>query len=159
MKIAIATGIEALDKKTKEKIESESQDSIEIVYYREFLLKNEYDVCILSRRLNGAKEIEEILFKLRCNDTRIIYITGEDDEEELKMCIKYGIYDIITGAVDADKINNILKNPMKFKNIANTILKHANVDFKLDTIDKINDDTKPNIEKVYEKEIEEPKKF
>lgn len=56
-KIAIATGINSFDEELQKKIANS-----DIIYYREFLLKEQYDTVILSEQLTGAVRLEELAF-------------------------------------------------------------------------------------------------
>ncbi|MEZ0536003.1 hypothetical protein ACAG39_02000 [Caldicellulosiruptoraceae bacterium PP1] len=116
MMIAIATGIEILDKAINERLKGE------IIYFREYLIRdeNKYETVILSESLDGAITIEELTFKLREKNTRIIYI-GKDYEDNpslIKHLISIGVYDILFGETTIDDVINIYNNPKAFADIS-----------------------------------------
>lgn len=100
-KIAIATGINSFDEELQKKIANS-----DIIYYREFLLKEQYDTVILSEQLTGAVRLEELAFKLRENGTRLIFLIPdvEDNPSLVKYLLLLGVYDIITGNVACDDV-------------------------------------------------------
>lgn len=113
--IAIATGIREFDEELARILGSDS----EIVYYREFLLSNidKYSTVVISELLMGSIGFEELLLKLRTNNKRIIIIWFDEEEKQevLKFIFTLGIYDILTGSVTAEKIKEVIKNPMSLK--------------------------------------------
>lgn len=119
-RIAIATGISTFDEELKKRIENSS-----VVYYREFLLKEQYDTVIISELLPGAVQIEELVFKLRENGTRLIFIMPDVDDNPsmVKYLLLLGVYDILTGSVTCDDVINTLNNPRTFKDISRLFLK------------------------------------
>lgn len=131
MMIAIATGIEILDKAINERLNGE------IIYFREYLIRdeNKYETVILSENLDGAITIEELTFKLREKNTRIIYI-GKDYEDNpslIKHLISIGVYDILFGETTVDDVINIYNNPKKFADISkiySTVLSSPTIQIK-----------------------------
>ncbi|HAN09019.1 MAG TPA: hypothetical protein DCP90_00215 [Clostridiales bacterium] len=120
--IAIATGIDALDQRIKQKFEENSMKDFMIVNYREFLLKSNFDVVIISKKLIGNIELEYLILTLREKDIRIMYLTNKDSEEEVKLCFKYGINDILTDPIDADLVHKVYKEPKKFSDVKKLFL-------------------------------------
>ncbi|ABP68208.1 hypothetical protein Csac_2637 [Caldicellulosiruptor saccharolyticus DSM 8903] len=118
-KIAIATGINSFDEELQKKIANS-----DIIYYREFLLKEQYDTVILSEQLTGAVRLEELAFKLRENGTRLIFLIPdvEDNPSLVKYLLLLGVYDIITGNVACDDVITVLNNPKTFKDISKLLL-------------------------------------
>jgi hypothetical protein len=100
--IAIATGKKDLDESLKEHLEdSEIVESMESLY--ENLLK--YDTVVISKHLKATAMIfSELLFFLKQSSRRIIYIASEDEADEIKMCIKFDIRDIMFEPVDVYKV-------------------------------------------------------
>lgn len=123
MHIAIATGINGLNEDLLKTLE----DS-EIVHYREYLTKegHEHEVVILSRYLNGDIEIEQLIFMLKQSNTRIIYLTEPDNEEEIRLCLKYSVYDIIFNPLSVSKIIDVYKNPKSFADVSKLYVKYIN---------------------------------
>lgn len=121
--IAIATGMDALDKKIFSIFEDKGIKDIKIVNYREFLLKNDFDVVIMSNYLVGEIELELMLLELKEKDNRVIYLTNEDKLSELKLCFRYNVYDIVLDPIDPKMIFKLYESPNKFKDIKKMFLK------------------------------------
>ncbi len=120
--IAIATGIDALDQKTKQEFEASGIKDVMIVNYREFLLKNEFNTVIISKKLIGNIEIEYLILQLKEKDVRVMYLTSRDSDVEVKLCFKYGINDIVVDPIDAKLLLNIYNKPKKFSDIKRLFL-------------------------------------
>lgn len=105
--IAIATGKKDLDENLKEHLEdSEIVESMEYLYGN--LLK--FDTVVISKHLKAtAMIISEILFFLKQSNRRIIYITSEDAADEIKMCLKFDIRDIMFEPVDVYKVRYMVE--------------------------------------------------
>lgn len=127
--IAIATGNAELDKAIME-ILPEGYEGY-IVNYREFLLRNDenyqFEIVIISNRLKGTTiELEELLFALKQNDTRVIFLTNKAMTSEIKTCLQLNIYDLVFDPIDIDMIPDILKNPKEFSDISSLYVKVMN---------------------------------
>ena len=109
--IAIATGIDALDKKVEELFNANGVTDIQIVNYREFLIQQPFNTVIMSKNLVGSVELEFLVLSLRERNTRIIYLTNEKDLHELKTCLDYGIYDLIFDPISPEAIINVYNVP------------------------------------------------
>ncbi|HCC06757.1 MAG TPA: hypothetical protein DEP72_01135 [Clostridiales bacterium] len=120
--IAIATGIDALDQRIKQKFEENNIKDFMIVNYREFLLKSNFDVVIISKKLIGNIELEYLILTLREKDIRIMYLTNKDAVGEIRLCFKYGINDILTDPIDAELVVNVYKEPKKFSDVKKLFL-------------------------------------
>lgn len=106
--IALATGKKDLDENLKEHLEDGY-----IVDSMEFFFANagNFDTAILSRHLKGtAVIISELLFFLKQSNMRVIYITNEDQTDEIKTCLKLGISDIVFEPVDLYKVKRIVES-------------------------------------------------
>lgn len=166
--IAIATGRGDLDEAIKESLPEGY-----IVNYREFLLKNDdsyqFNIVILSMHLKGTTiDMEELLFTLKQNGTRVIYLTNKDFTEEIKMCLQMNIYDLLFDPLTVEKIINVIENPMEFKDISDLYVKVINdesiekekVSLKGSLINKlkgVGDNSEDNIQ-IIEKEVIVPGK-
>lgn len=160
--IAIATGIREFDEELARILGSDS----EIVYYREFLLSNinKYATVVTSELLMGSVSFEELLLRLRTNNKRVIVIWFDEEEKQevLKFIFTLGIYDILTGSVTAEKIKEVIQNPMTFKDIAHIYLKLMHVDASTVKLTQQEDKQQKQsqevkeIERVVEKVIEKP---
>jgi len=133
-KIAIATGISTFDEELQKKIENSV-----VVYYREFLLKEQHDTVILSELLPGAVQLEELVFRLRENGTRLIFIVPDIDDNPsmVKYLLLLGVYDILSGSVSCDDVVDTLNNPRTFKDVSKLFLKVSGAeDVKLTISDR-----------------------
>ncbi|WP_281819787.1 hypothetical protein [Vallitalea longa] len=121
-KIAVATAIEELDeildKKCKTKYESE------IVLYRRYLIENQFDIAILSGRLNGEESLDKTIFDIISNGTRVIFITTSDNDDEIKLCIRYGIRDILFDDIGPTDILKLIENPKSLKEMKSVFEKY-----------------------------------
>jgi len=118
MKIAIATGFDAFNKNISEGI----QDiyDVDVVYFQEFLLDNEFDIVILSKHLKGERVISKLIFDIKCQGKRIIFLSSEDEEDKniIQECIKYGVHDILFSNITPDRIVEIIKKPMQLRDVS-----------------------------------------
>lgn len=119
--IAISTGIKGLDEALNEKL-GDSQ----IIYYREFLLKDQFATVIISNKLKGGIEMEQLLFSLKQSSSRVIYLTSENAKEEIQMCIKLGIYDLLFDPIKEQDVMEILNTPKEFSDISKVFVKYVN---------------------------------
>lgn len=116
--IAIATGINELDELLKTQISNSR-----IINYREYLFKEKFDLVIISSYLFGEVEIENIVYYLKENGTRIIFLSNMEQLDIVKICFKYGVYDLVFDPITAEKILEILYTPKEFKDISKIFLK------------------------------------
>ena len=122
-KIILATGSEELNNAVIEYSSNQSQQcqnySFEQVHYREFLLEDysKFNICIISKLLPGEIEFDKLIYMLRSKDIRVILIFLEESKEELEICIKYHITDVMMQPVKPVDILNIIDNPKTFKDI------------------------------------------
>lgn len=157
--IAIATGYVDLDEKLKKSIKDST-----IIGYREFLVKEEsnFEIAIISSKLGGEIEIQQLLFVLKQKGTRIIYLTNEENKEEIIACFDLGIYDIVLDPIDDEKIEYVLKNPQSLSTplISKLYVKYKNdEDIGDNKKSSLKDFLKKNEEtKIVEKVVEVPVK-
>jgi len=120
-KIILATGSEELNNAIIEYTLKSEQDfyNFEQVHYREFLLEdyNEFDTCIISKILPGEIEYDKLIYQLKRKNVRVILILIEESKEELEICIKYHISDVLIQPVKPLSILDTIKNPRTFKDI------------------------------------------
>jgi len=116
--IAIATGYDMLDQKI-----AETLGNVQIVNYREFLLKNKFDIVVISRHLIGNVEMENLLLILRQNNTRIIFLTEEDNVREIRLCLDFAIYDMLFDPIDPTRVIDLIENPRTFADIKRIFVK------------------------------------
>lgn len=139
MRIALATGSKEFDEVLQQKLRNDFPDAeFKEVYYREFLIdtgsaSDHFDLIIVSPRLDGAIDWEEVVYTIRstCRNTRIIMLLDSEDEENLNICLKYGIYDILFDSVSVDDIRDIIATPRQFADIA----KYVKDKYQVEVID------------------------
>lgn len=130
MVLAIATGMSELDNKIQELLKVKNDIETQIVNYREFFDKMEFDVAVISKRLAGDMEINQLLFLLKSKNTRIVYLTNEEDVKEIKKCFGYSIHDILFDPVKPEEVVNSVLNPSSFSDISNIYLKYSNMELE-----------------------------
>ncbi|QUI25906.1 hypothetical protein HZI73_26195 (plasmid) [Vallitalea pronyensis] len=118
-KIAIATAIERLNETLIEKINNKY--TCEIVLYRGYLIEHAFDIVILSSRLDGEEDLETTFLELIKQGKRIIFLTTSDNEEEKRLCIKYGVFDIIFDSLKPSDIIHLIENPKSVKEMSHVI--------------------------------------
>lgn len=156
-KIILATGSEELNNAVIEY--ASNQYSFEQVHYREFLLEesNEFNLCIISKVLPGEIEFDKLIYMLRSRNIRVILILLEESKEELEICIKYHITDVLTQPIKPVDILKVIETPRTFKDIE-FIYKKFDLDLDLN---KDTDNSKKNIKReprknfIYEKPVKE----
>lgn len=129
MVVALATGTE-LDSILKEQHFKDAK----IVPYRELLLKEHFDIVVLSSKLEcctfriGDRQqmqesvsMNDILRTLLDVGTRIIYITSDIDEA--RQLVDQGIYDILLEPVKPQQVLNVIKQPMTREQVLNQLNK------------------------------------
>ncbi|URZ05892.1 MinD/ParA family ATP-binding protein [Clostridium felsineum] len=162
MKIGIATGMFELDEKLRKLMEMNKDMTVTIVNYREFFDKKDFDVTVISDRLLGDMNIEQLFFLLKSKNTRIVYLTNEDDVQGVKKCFGYSINDILFDPVKPEDIIKLILDPNSFADISDIYLKYSNMQLEAGetgTPIKIIKEGggKPKVvEKVVEKVIEKP---
>lgn len=112
----IYTGIEEIDKE----IAQEIRDSI-IAHYSDYLIENNtfenQTVIISPSAIEG--DIHEFLFTLKQMNMRVILLLKDKKQEELKISLQLGIYDILFGNFYPSQIKEIIDKPKNFKDISN----------------------------------------
>lgn len=135
-KIILATGSEEVNNAVIEFASQSKQNfySFEQVHYREFLLEDysKFNICIISKILPGEMEFDKLIYQLKSKNIRVILILLEENKEELEICIKYHISDVLTQPVKPIDVLDIIKNPKTFKDIE-FIYKKFGLDLNLST--------------------------
>ena len=125
--IVIYTGIEEIDKE----IQMNVRDSI-IAHYSDYLIENntfEGQTVILSpKAIEG--DVHEFLFILKQMNMRVILLLKNQKQEETKIALQLGIYDILYGNFYPSQIKDIIKNPRTFKDISQLYKKVFNIKTK-----------------------------
>ncbi|PJI10078.1 MULTISPECIES: MinD/ParA family ATP-binding protein [Clostridium] len=151
MKIGVATGMTELDEKVSKMLENTKDMKVVVVNYREFFLKENFDVVVLSRRLTGEMDINDVLFLVKSKNTRIVYLTNEDDTAGVKRCFNYSINDILFDPVKPEDVIKLILKPNSFSDISSIYLKYSNLE---------NDEKASQLkkQKVIEKKVKVPVK-
>lgn len=125
--IVIYTGVEEIDKE----IQKELKNSI-ITHYSDYLIENntfENQTVIISPEAITT-DFQEFLFILKQMNVRIILLLKNSRQEETKVALQLGIYDIVFGNFYPSQIRDIVEHPKEFKDIANLYKKIFNIKIK-----------------------------
>lgn len=128
--IVIYTGIEEIDKELQKNI----KDSI-VAHYSEYLVENNtfegQTVVISPNAIEGDMEdLHEFLFTLKQMNIRIILLLKNQKQDEIRLALQLGIYDIIYGNFYPSQIKELIKRPKTFKDISELYRKKFNVKIK-----------------------------
>ena len=122
--IVIYTGIEEIDKE----IQSNLRDSI-IAHYSDYLIENNtfegQTVIISPQAVEG--DLHEFLYILKQMNMRVILLLKNQKQEETKLALQLGIYDIVFGNFYPSQIKDIIEHPKNFRDIAELYRKTFNV--------------------------------
>lgn len=133
--IVIYTGIEEIDKE----IQMNLRDSI-IAHYSEYLIENNtfenQTVIVSPQAIEG--DLQEFLFILKQMNMRVILLLKSQKQEETKIALQLGIYDIVYGNFYPSQIKEVIEHPKNFKDIADLYKK--TFDIKLKKRKKIRND-------------------
>ena len=133
--VVIYTGVEEIDKE----IQAELRDSI-IALYSDYLIENNtfenQTVIVSAQAIEG--DLQEFLFLLKQMNMRVILLIKKQKQEETKIALQLGIYDIIYGNFYPSQIKNLIEHPNSFKDIADLYKK--TFDIKLTKSKRISND-------------------
>lgn len=122
--IVIYTGIEEIDKE----IQANLRDSI-IAHYSDYLIESntfENQTAIISpQAIEG--DLHEYLFILKKMNIRVILLLKNQKQEETKLALQLGIYDIVYGNFYPSQIKEIVEHPKSFKDISDLYKKTFNI--------------------------------
>ncbi len=125
--IVIYTGIEEIDKE----IQINLRDSI-IAHYSDYLIENNtfegQTVIISPQSIEG--NLHEFLFILKQMNIRVILLLKNQKQEETKLALQLGIYDILYGNFYPSQIKEIIEHPRNFKDISELYRKTFNIKLK-----------------------------
>ncbi len=125
--IVIYTGIEDVDKE----IQLSLRDSI-IAHYSDYLIENNtfegQTVIVSPQAIEG--NLHEFLFTLKEMNMRVILLLKNQKQEETKLALQLGIYDIVFGNFYPSQIKEIIEHPKSFKDISNLYRKTFNIKLK-----------------------------
>lgn len=126
--IIIYTGIEEIDKE----IQQQLNDTI-IAHYSDYLIESntfEGQTAIVSAQAI-EENLQEFLFLLKQMNMRVILLLKSPRQEETKIALQLGIYDIVFGNFYASQIKDILEHPKRFRDIADLYRKTFHIDLKI----------------------------
>lgn len=125
--IVIYTGIEEIDKE----IQMNLRDSI-IAHYSDYLIENNtfenQTVIVSPQAIEG--DLQEFLFILKQMNMRVILLLKNQKQEETKIALQLGIYDIVYGNFYPSQIKDIIEHPKEFKDISELYRKTFNIKVK-----------------------------
>ena len=107
------------------------RDSI-VAHYSEYLIENntfEGQTAIISPQAVEG-DLHEFLFTLKQMDMRVILLLKNQKQEETKLALQLGIYDILYGNFYPSQIKDIIDKPKSFKDISDLYRKTYNVKVK-----------------------------
>ncbi len=125
--IVIYTGIEEIDKE----IQMNLRDSI-IAHYSDYLIENNtfenQTVIVSPQAIEG--DLQEFLFILKQMNMRVILLLKNQKQEETKIALQLGIYDIVYGNFYPSQIKEVIGHPKSFKDIADLYKKTFDIKLK-----------------------------
>lgn len=125
--VVIFTGSNEIDKI----LENEIKGSM-VVSYADFIIEDDkfrnQTVILASSAIET--DLREYLYLLRSKDIRVILLLKNDKEDETKIALENGIYDLIFGNFYPSQIKNILDNPKNFSDISKIYKKLFNIQIR-----------------------------
>ena len=118
--VVIFTGNNEIDKI----LENEIKGSM-VVSYSDFIIEdNKFENQIVVLGASSIEEnLREYLYILRSMNIRVILLLKSDKQEEVKIALESGIYDLIYGNFYPSQIKELIDKPNSFKDISNTYRK------------------------------------
>ena len=113
--VVIYTGIEEIDKE----IQQQLNDTI-IAHYSDYLIESntfEGQTAIVSAQAI-EENLQEFLFLLKQMNMRVILLLKSQRQEETKIALQLGIYDIVYGNFYPSQIKEVIEHPKSFRDIA-----------------------------------------
>ena len=125
--VVIFTGSNEIDKI----LESEIKGSM-VVSYADFIIEDDkfknQTVILASSAIET--DFREFLFLLRSKNIRVILLLKNEMDENTKIALENGIYDLIFGNFYPSQIKYILDNPKTFEDISKIYKKLFNIQIK-----------------------------
>lgn len=125
--VVIFTGSNEIDKI----LESEIKGSM-VVSYADFIIEDDkfknQTVILASSAIET--DFREFLFLLRSKNIRVILLLKNEKDENTKIALQNGIYDLIFGNFYPSQIKYILDNPKTFEDISKIYKKLFNIQIK-----------------------------
>lgn len=125
--VVIFTGSNEIDKI----LESEIKGSM-VVSYADFIIEDDkfknQTVILASSAIET--DFREFIFLLRSKNIRVILLLKNEKDENTKIALENGIYDLIFGNFYPSQIKYILDNPKTFEDISKIYKKLFNIQIK-----------------------------
>ncbi len=125
--VVIFTGSNEIDKI----LEAEIKGSM-VVSYADFIIEDDkfknQTVILASSAIET--DFREFLFLLRSKNIRVILLLKNEKDENTKIALENGIYDLIFGNFYPSQIKYILDNPKTFEDISKIYKKLFNIQIK-----------------------------
>ena len=122
--IVIYTGSNEIDKILEEEIKGSM-----VISYADFIIEDDkfknQTVIISSSAIDG--DLKEYLYQLRSKNIRVILLIKNDKNEETKIALEFGIYDLVFGNFYPSQIKEILEKPRTFEDISKIYRKIFNI--------------------------------
>lgn len=128
--VVIFTGSNEIDKI----LETEIKGSM-VVSYADFIIEDDkfksQTVILASSAIET--DFREYLYQLRNRNIRVILLLKNEKEENTKIALENGIYDLVFGNFYPSQIKEILDNPRNFSDISKIYRKLFNIQIKKKT--------------------------
>lgn len=125
--VIIYTGSNEIDKI----LETEIKGAM-VVSYADFIIEDDkfksQTVILASNAIET--DFREYLYQLRSKDIRVILLLKNEKEENTKIALENGIYDLVFGNFYPSQVKQILDNPRKFSDISKIYRKLFNIQIK-----------------------------
>lgn len=125
--VVIFTGSNEIDKI----LETEIKGSM-VVSYADFIIEDDkfksQTVILASNAIET--DFREYLYQLRSRNIRVILLLKNEKEENTKIALENGIYDLVFGNFYPSQIKEILDNPRNFSDISKIYRKLFNIQIK-----------------------------
>ena len=125
--VVIFTGSNEIDKI----LEAEIKGSM-VVSYADFIVEDDKFInqTVILAGSAIEKDFREYLYLLRSKNIRVILLLNNEKDENTKIELENGIYDLIFGNFYPSQIKDILDNPKTFADISKIYRKLFNIQIK-----------------------------
>lgn len=125
--VVIFTGSNEIDKI----LEAEIKGSM-VVRYADFIVEDDKfkNQTVILAGSAIEKDFREYLYLLRSKNIRVILLLNNEKDENTKIALENGIYDLIFGNFYPSQIKDILDNPKTFADISKIYRKLFNIQIK-----------------------------
>lgn len=125
--VVIFTGSNEIDKI----LEAEIKGSM-VVSYADFIVEDDKfkNQTVILADSAIEKDFREYLYLLRSKNIRVILLLNNEKDENTKIALENGIYDLIFGNFYPSQIKDILDNPKTFADISKIYRKLFNIQIK-----------------------------